>query len=135
MTVVGERIWCELQGEPCIQMEIIISMPVATSSSMEILHYLSKGLEKIFLPGYMYKKVGVMLMDITSNSILQSNFWDKVEREKHGRLMEVLDSTNERYGSNTLRLATLGDGEQWKIKQERLSPSYTTCVHDFPRTV
>ena len=55
----------------------------------------AKVLENIFLPSYKYKKAGVMLMDITSNSYLQLNFRDKVDREKHKRLMEVLDRTNE----------------------------------------
>lgn len=84
---------------------------------------------------YKYKKAGVMLMGITGNSTLQLNFRDKVDRDKHKRLMEVLDRTNEKYGRSTLKLATLGDGQQWKIKQERLSPCYTTRIHDFPRTI
>jgi len=102
----------------------ILTMPVATNSSMEIVHYVS----------VKYKKSGVMLMDITSNSSIQMNCWDKIDREKHKRLMEVLDKTNDRYGRNTLKLAALGDGKEWKIKQERLSPSYTTRLSDFPRT-
>ncbi len=112
----------------------ILTMPVATNSSMEIVHYVSEGLERIYLPGIKYKKSGVMLMDITSNSSIQMNCWDKIDREKHKRLMEVLDKTNDRYGRNTLKLAALGDGKEWKIKQERLSPSYTTRLSDFPRT-
>lgn len=201
MTVVGERTWRELLGEPCIQMETIepdkksilvsrsfgkmiedfgtikeaaatyacmaaaklrkqksyaksllvfldtnrfrddlpqnnqhtiITMPVATNSSMEILHYVSEGLNRIYLSGYKYKKAGVMLMDICKDDSIQLNFWDKIDREKHRRLMEVLDKTNERYGRNSLKLASLGDGKQWKIKQERLSPCYTTRLDDFP---
>lgn len=203
MTVVGERTWRELQGEPCIEIETVepdkqsilvsrsfgkmiedistikeatatyacmaaaklrkqkscakslvvfletnryradlpqndvytmINMPVSTSSSIEILNYVSEGLEKIFVPGYKYKKAGVMLLDFCKETSVQMNFWDKVDRAKHKRLMEVLDRTNERYGRNTLKLATIGDGSQWKIKQERLSPCYTTRMSDFPRT-
>ena len=47
--------------------------------------------------------------------------------------MEIIDDTNNRYGSNSLKLAVLGDGEQWKIKQKRLSPYYTTRMKDFPK--
>ena len=75
-----------------------------------------------------------MLMDITNDSSVQMNCWDKIDRGKHKRLMEVLDKTNDRYGRNTLKLADLGDGKEWKIKQERLSPCYTTRISDFPRT-
>ena len=201
MTVVGEKTWRELLGEPCIEMEaiqpdkqsimvsrsfgkmiqecdvilealsnyasmasaklrkqkscaksllvfidtnpfredleqysrhIIMRFPVATNSNMEIIKYVDEGLKKIFHPGYWYKKAGVMLMDICSQDVIQGNIWDKVDRKKHSRLMEVLDRTNDRYGRNALKLAVQGDGEQWKIKQERLSPSYTTKISDFP---
>lgn len=203
MTIVGERTWRELLGEPCIKMapvepdkqsimvsrsfgkmiddftivkeavanyacmasaklrkqkscaksvlvfidtnpfredlpqysqHIIINLPVASNSSMEIVDYVSEGLEKIFRPGYKYKKAGVMLMDICHQNAVQGNIWDKIDREKHKRLMEVLDRTNDKYGRNTLKLAVLGDGEHWKIKQERLSPCYTTRINDFPKT-
>ena len=203
MTVVGERTWRELLGEPCIKMEtiqpdkqsimvsrsfgkmiedlptvkeaatnyacmataklrkqkscaksvlvfidtnpfredlaqysqhIIMNLPVATNSSIEIVNYVSEGLNKIFRSGYKYKKAGVMLMDICSQDAVQGNIWDKVDREKHKRLMEVLDRTNDKYGRNTLKLAVMGDGEQWKIRQERLSPCYTTRMSDFPKT-
>ena len=203
MTVVGERTWRELHGQPCIQMETVvpdkqsimvsrsfgkmiedfptikeaaatytcmaaaklrkqkshakallvfletnrfrndlpqhnrhtvITMPVATNSSLEILHYVSKALERIYIPGYKYKKTGVMLMDISSEDAYQMNLWDNIDRTKHKRLMEVLDRTNEKWGRNSLKPAILGDGQQWKIKQERLSPCYTTRMSDFPIT-
>ncbi len=202
MTVVGERTWRELLGEPCIEIEpiepdkqsimvsrgfgkmtedfevikeaaanyacmtaaklrkqkgcaksllvfletnafrddchkyrqhAVVNMPVATNSSMEIVNYMSKGLDKIFIPGYKYKKVGVMLLDIVSENAIQGYLWDKIDREKHKRLMRILDNTNNRYGSNTLKLAVMGDGEKWKIRQRKLSPCYTTRIKDFPK--
>lgn len=204
MTVVGERTWRELHGQPCIEMETVvpdkqsimvsrsfgkmiedfstikeaaatytcmaaaklrkqkshakalmvfletnrfrndlpqnnqhtvITMPVATNSSLEILHYVSKALERIYIPGYKYKKTGVMLMDISSEDAYQMNLWDNIDRTKHKRLMEVLDRTNEKWGRNSLKPAILGDGQQWKIKQERLSPCYTTRMSDFPKVI
>lgn len=204
MTVVGERTWRELHGQPCIEMETVvpdkqsimvsrsfgkmiedfsiikeaaatytcmaaaklrkqkshakalmvfletnrfrndlpqnnqhtvITMPVATNSSLEILHYVSKALERIYIPGYKYKKTGVMLMDISSEDAYQMNLWDNIDRTKHKRLMEVLDRTNEKWGRNSLKPAILSDGQQWKIKQERLSPCYTTRMSDFPKVI
>ena len=48
------------------------------------------------------------------------------------RMMKVLDFVNGKYGRNTLKFAVMGDGKAWKIKQERLSPCYTTRMSDFP---
>lgn len=113
---------------------VIVNMPVATNSSIEIVNYVSEGLEKIFRSGFRYKKAGVMLMDICGQDAIQGNIWDNIDRDKHKRLMEVLDHTNDKYGRNTLKLAVQGDGQQWKIKQERLTPCYTTRMSDFPKT-
>ena len=202
MTVVGERTWRELLGEPCIEMEtvepdkksimvsrsfgkmipdcetlseavsnyaamvaaklrkqkscaksllvfvdtnpyrddlaqysqhIIISLPVATNSTAEIIRYALDGLKMIYKPQYMYKKAGVMVMDICSQNAVQANLFDSVDREKDKRMMQVLDFVNGKYGRNTLKFAVMGDGKAWKIKQERLSPCYTTRMSDFPK--
>jgi len=114
---------------------IIMTLPVATNSTQEIIHYVLDGLKKIYRPEYRYKKAGVMLMDICSEKSIQGNLFDTIDREKHKRLMSVLDSVNERYGRNVLKIAGLGDGKAWHIKQERLSPCYTTRMSDFPKTV
>ena len=112
---------------------IIMNLPVATNSTQELLYYALKGLNTIFQAGYMYKKAGVMLMDICSENVVQGNLFDKVDREKQRNLMEVLDRVNDRYGRNTLKFAVMGDGQAWKIKQLRLSPCYTTRMSDFPK--
>jgi len=204
MTVIGERTWRELLGEPCIEMEtvvpskqsilvsrsfgkmikdydtisdalstytcmataklrkqksaakalmvfidtnpyredltqysqnIVMNMPVATASTQEILHYALEGLKTIYRPNYFYKKAGIMLMDICSENAIQGSLFDTVDREKQKRLMMVLDEVNNRYGRNTLKFAVMSDGSKWKIKQERLSPCYTTRMSDFPKTV
>ena len=88
---------------------------------------------KICNPGLWYKKAGVMLMDICKQDVIQGNIFDTIDRKKHSKLMEILDRTNDRYGRNTLKLAVQGDGKQWKIKQEKLSPAYTTRIKDFPK--
>jgi len=120
---------------PQYSQHIIMNLPVASDSTMEITDYALDGLRKIYRTGYKYKKAGVMLMDIYRKSEVQANLFDTVDREKHRRLMTVLDTTNDRYGRNTLKLAVMGDGKKWKIKQERLSPCYTTRYEDFPKTV
>jgi DNA polymerase V len=114
---------------------IVMNLPVASNSTQELIHYALDGLKKIFRPNYLYKKAGAMLMDICSEDIVQGNLFDKVDRKKHKNLMTVLDSVNDRYGRNTLKIACMGDGKAYKIKQERLSPYYTTRLSDLPKVV
>ena len=114
---------------------IIMNLPVATQSTQELIQYAMEGLEKIFRPKILYKKAGVLLMNICSEKFVQGNLFDTVDREKHHNLMTVMDRVNDYYGRNTLKIAAMGDGKAWKIKQERLSPCYTTRLSDFPKTV
>ena len=113
---------------------IIINLLVASNSTQELIQYALEGLEKIFRPKIFYKKAGVMLMDICSQNIIQGNLFDTVDRKKHHELMVVMDKVNDYYGRNTLKIAAMGDGNAWKIKQERLSPCYSTRLSDFPKT-
>jgi DNA polymerase V len=120
---------------PQYSQNILVTLPVATNSTQEMLHYVLEGLKKIYQPNYRYKKAGVMLMDICSEDAVQGSLFDKIDRKKHQRLMKAMDSINDRYGRNTLKFACMGDGKAWKIKQERLSPCWTTRLSDLPVTV
>jgi len=120
---------------PQYSQHIVIPLPVATNSTQELLFYVLEGLKKIYRSNFFFKKAGVMLMDIISENAVQGNLFDTVDRNKHHCLMAVLDKMNDKYGRNTLKFACMGNGEAWKIKQERLSPCYTTRISDFPKTV
>jgi len=112
---------------------IVMNLPVASNSTQELLYYALKGLKTIYRPNFFYKKAGVMLMNFCRENEVQSNLFDTVDRKKQKTLMSVLDRVNDRYGRNTLKFAVMGDGQAWKIKQERLSPCYTTRMSDFPK--
>jgi len=114
---------------------IVVTLPVATNSTQELLYFVLDGLKKIYRPNFLYKKAGIMLMNICSENAVLGSLFDKIDRKKHQRLMTVLDTVNDRYGRNTLKFGCMGDGKAWKIKQERLSPCYTTRMSDFPKTV
>jgi DNA polymerase V len=114
---------------------IVMRLPVATNSTQEMLYYVLDGLKKIYRPKYLYKKAGVLLMDFFFLDAVQGSLFDTVDRNKHKNMMFVLDNINTRFGRNTLKIACMGDGKAWKIKQERLSPCYTTRLSDLPVTV
>lgn len=108
----------------------VINLPVPTSSSIEICHYAVEALEKIFRKGYAYKKAGVIITEIVSDEGIQTNLFDKIDRDKHNRLMKVVDNLNSGFSKNVLNLASQGTNKYWKLKQELLSPCYTTKLSD-----
>lgn len=200
MTVVGERTWKELNGEACIDLELlppnkkqictsrafgetitgidgleeavstfaslcasklrtqrscaqslmvfihtnnfredlpqyfknyVIKLPVPTNSTPEIVHYALVALRNIYRKGYHYKKAGVIIMDISPDRAIQGNIFDTVDRVKQQKLMEVVDKLNNGFTRNNLTLAIQGGHKKWKLKQERLSPCYTTKLVDI----
>ena len=69
-------------------------------------------------------------MDIVPDHAIQQNIFDTMDREKHKKLMEVVDRLNSGFTRNNLSLAIQGGRRKWKLKQELLSPCYTTRLSD-----
>ena len=69
-------------------------------------------------------------MDIVPDRAIQQNMFDTVDREKQKKLMEVVDRLNSGFTRNNLSLAIQGGRRKWKLKQELLSPCYTTRLSD-----
>ena len=200
MTVVGERTWKELNGEPCIDLELVtpdkkqictsrafgeaiseiegleeavssyasicagklrkqrscaqalmvfihtnnfredlpqyfqncvVKLPVPTNSTPEIVHYALIALRNIYRKEYFFKKAGVIIIDIVPDSAIQQNMFDNVDRERLKKLMKVVDRLNSGFNRNNLTLAVQGGRRKWKLKQELLSPCYTTRLSDI----
>lgn len=108
---------------------ICLQLPYATDSGLTISQQAIKALKLIYKANFMYKKLGVILMGITPSNNLQLNLFTN-ENPKHSALMKVMDVTNKRYG-NKLQIASQDLGKKWKMKQERLSPCYTTNWDDI----
>lgn len=107
---------------------VSVNLPVPTDDTLEIVHYSLAGLRSIFLRGYEYKKAGVIITEITYN--VQHNLFDTVDRDKRDRLMSAIDSINGKHGKS-VKLAVLGNGTSWKLKQEQLSKHYTTNLGEI----
>jgi DNA polymerase V len=108
---------------------ISIQIPVPTNSTNEIIEFAAKGFEAIFQPGYNFKKAGVMIVDLVPDQEVQSGMFDKVNRNRDNVLMKALDKVNKTFGKDIVRFAAQGYGRKWKLRQERLSPCYTTNVN------
>ncbi len=110
---------------------ISLRIPVQTSSTVEIIKYALKGLDIIYKTGYNFKKVGIIVTDIVPDTQVQSSFFDTVDREKDTQVMKTLDSLNSRFGKDLIKFAVQGYAKKWKLKQEKLSPCYTTNINDI----
>ena len=85
--------------------------------------------KRIYKPGYVYQKAGVLLNDLVPVEGRQRDlFFDALESKyaQSAKVMAVLDCINQRYGRQTLKLGSEGFKAPWKMKQNFKSPSYTT---------
>jgi DNA polymerase V len=95
-----------------------------------------EGLRRIYQPGYRYKRAGVMALDIgpARETLAQGSLLScRADRQREVRLMRAVDQINHRYGGAVVFASqTAGHGEAWKMRQDRLSPRYTTNWQDLP---
>ena len=93
-----------------------------TAAAMELV-------ERIYRPGILFKKSGVILSDIVSGCCHHILFDTVTRREERVELSETLDRMNHKYGLKTVGLAVAGgDNEVWKNKKEHLTPNYLTDI-------
>ena len=52
-------------------------------------------------------------------------------KSKRGTLMKSIDTINAQMGRDKVRLAVQGFDRRWRLRQERLSPCYTTRFADI----
>ena len=77
----------------------------------------------------MYQKAGVILSGLESENI-DLNLFKKNDKRKE-ILMNTFDFINEKYGKNSLRIASEGVEKKWLMKRSRCSSSFTTNLKDL----
>lgn len=104
---------------------------VPTNSTIEMVASAKRLLNAIFRNGYHYKKAGVLVTDIVPEDQVQMNLFDKIDREKQAKAMRALDLVNGNFGTDIVRLGSMGYQKKWKLRNEMLSPCYTTRLSDL----
>ena len=109
----------------------VIQLDVPTNDSMEIVKTALEGLESIFSNDCVYKKAGVIVGKIIPEEQVQLSLFDKLDRDKRKSINKAVDKLNAAMGREKVKLAVQGSGRKWKLKQEKLSPCYTTRFSDM----
>lgn len=117
---------------PQYSRSIVVNLPFPTNSSIELSQFATQALEKIFQPGYHYKRAGVVVMDFSPEAHLQLNIFQN-SHPCHARLMKAVDKINHLHGQHTVKLASQDQERMWIAKQEMKSPDYTGRLGDVIR--
>lgn len=92
-------------------------------------------LQDIHLPGFEYKKAGVMFAEIMDEddvplNLIETNYLD----DERSTLIRTVDRINRNLGRDTVFYASSGVKKEWEMKRARLSPCYTTRWSDLVKT-
>ncbi|MGM0546013.1 MAG: Y-family DNA polymerase [Bacteroidota bacterium] len=89
-------------------------------------------LDRLYQRDLRYKKASVMLTGILSESEVQTDLFsnDQYTVDEY-KLMQKVDEINTKYGTETTHFASTGIDRPWQMKQEYLSPKFTTNWDDI----
>ncbi|MCD5360412.1 Y-family DNA polymerase [Chromobacterium aquaticum] len=112
--------------------EVVPLLPLSADSRALVKAALL-ALERLWRPGAAYQKCGVMAWQLVDADKAQGDlFAGPAEDEKSQRLMAAMDAINRRMGRGTVKLLAEGLEQGWKMKQDLLSPAYTTRWNEVP---
>lgn len=108
----------------------LVSLPYPTNSSLIISNCAVKAVTSIFKSGIKYKRAGVIVTGIVPTNNHQLDLFQH-ENPKHKPLMQAIDSLNKKYRDYKIKLGNQDLNRTWKMRQEHLSPRYTTDINDI----
>jgi DNA polymerase V len=115
---------------PQYSQNMVIKLPFPTNSSIELVKFANIALDRILKKGFAYKKAGVIVMDFSPEHTEQLMLFQNAN-PKHKIIMQTLDSINKSLGTKNIKLACQSKGSTFKMRQEKLSPCYTTNINQI----
>lgn len=108
-----------------------ISIPLAypCNNTSMLVKMAVEAVHRLYKPNYQFIKAAVMVTGLIPESEVQLNVFTTWKDQD--KLSKVLDSLNSHYGKGTLRMASEGFLKPWNMRQEYLSPAYTTRWKDI----
>ncbi|MBA4852096.1 Y-family DNA polymerase [Emticicia sp. BO119] len=122
------------RNEPQYNISRTIEIENATNDTGDLIGAALRVLDIIYKPGFNYKKCGVMVSGIVPEDFVQTNLFFEIDLEvgkKNREIMRRMDEYNKKVGRDTIRMAAMGFGREWKLRQEYKSPRYTTVLGEI----
>ena len=121
---------------PHFSKSIVIPLRRPTADTRHLVQAAVMGVTQIYKPGFKLSKAGVMLLDLMPDNVSQGEFdFGAPETRDRGRLMAAMDAINDRFGRGAIHVGSavgVGAHRDWSMRQERLTPLYTTKFSDMP---
>jgi len=103
-----------------------------TADSRAIVAAAIRIFERIWREGFAWRKAGVLLLDLSSAEDIQPTLFTDQVSNSDG-LMKAVDRINDRFGRGAVGLGLSVKEAEWRMRQDQLSPRYTTRWPEIPR--
>ena len=117
--------------QPQYSASICLEFERPTNLTGEIIQYALKGLDIIYKEGYLFKKVGIIMLGLIPESQSQGSLFDKRDRTKNRELLKTVDKLNRMMGKDSVRMAVQGYQRRYKLRADYLSNKYTTNINEI----
>lgn len=117
--------------QPQYSRSIVMEFQTPTNLTGEIITYALRGLDIIYKEGYLFKKVGIIMLGLVPESQRQTSLFDTVDREKNRTILGTVDKLNSLMGKDVVRMASQGYKRRYKLRAEHLSNRYTTNINEI----
>jgi DNA polymerase V len=101
-------------------------LPEATSITPELIRYALPLVDQLYRPGYKYKKAGVLLAGIVPDATVQASLFQEHVKPEDRKLMAQIDNINFSMRDGMVQYASQGLARNWKMRQEKRSPRYSS---------
>lgn len=105
---------------------LLCQLPYPTDDTRLIIAAVREGISRLYRDGFSYAKAQVLLLDLCKRDEYTTDLFAPEQPVKTERLMTALDAINSRWGRGTLQPGRIAKKSEWSMRQELLSPSYTT---------
>jgi DNA polymerase V len=121
---------------PRFSKSVVVPLRRPTADTRHLVQSAVMGITQIYKPGFKLSKAGVMLLDLTQDNVSQGELdFDTPDPRDRSKLMAAMDAINDRFGRGAIHVGSaVGPGARrdWSMRQERLTPQYTTKFSDLP---
>lgn len=112
---------------------LVTKLPYPTSDSEVIIRFAKHTMKRIYRHGNLFAKCGIGLLDIRDRSFYQYDLFTPGQSRRTDDLMQTIDQLNQRYGRDSVTFGAEGLTGKWTMRQNRLSPAYTSSWVDLPK--
>ena len=109
-----------------------LSFDEPTDDPIRVVKNAKSLLRSIYRKGYVYKKAGVLLIDLISKCTRQTLLFEEYGKPRRSEFVNAVEEVAARYGESGAFLAAQGINKKWSMRREMRTPRYTTHWDDLP---